>query len=131
MIAYHCDAKLILAEPFAPRKDKHRLLEYENIMWRLLNNKLTVDLKILNNEASAEYKRAITEKCQLVPPNTHRRNAAERAICMFKAHFISILVGAASYFPSNLWDLFLPQTEQTLNLLRQATIDPSIYVTRS
>ena len=32
MIAYHCDANLILAEPFASRKDKHRLLAYDNIM---------------------------------------------------------------------------------------------------
>ena len=61
MIAYHCDANLILAGPFSSRKDKHRILVYDKIMQRLFNNKLTVDLQILDNEASAEYKRAITE----------------------------------------------------------------------
>ena len=75
-------------------------------MRRLLNNKLTVDLQILDNEASAEYKRAITENWnanyQLVPPNKHQINAAERAICAFKAHFLSILVGVAPYFPRNM-----------------------------
>ena len=75
MIAYHCDANLILAEPFASRKDKHRLLAYYKLMRRLRTNKLTVDMQILDNEASAEYKRDITEKWntnyQLVTPNTH------------------------------------------------------------
>ena len=66
MIAYHCDATFILAEPFASRMDMHRLLAYEKIMRRLINNKLIVDLQILNNEARAEYKRAITKKW-----NTH------------------------------------------------------------
>ena len=60
-----------------------------------------------------------------MPPNTHRSNAAERAICTFKAHFLSILAGFAPYFPINLWDLLLPQTELTLNLLRQATLYPN------
>ena len=88
-----------------------------------------MDLQILENEASVEYKRFIKKKWninyQLVPPNTHRSNTAERSIRTFKAHFISILAGAAPYFPRNLWDLLLPQTEVTLKLLRQATLDPS------
>ena len=59
MIAYHCNANLILADPFASIKDKHRILAYDKLMQRLHDNKLTVNLEILNNEASAEYKRAI------------------------------------------------------------------------
>ena len=39
---------------------------------------------------------------------------------------ISILAGVAPDFPRNLWSLVLPQTELTLILLRQATLDPSI-----
>ena len=58
MIAYHYDANLILAEHFASRKDTHRLLAYDKIMLLLSDNKLIVDLKILDNEASAEYKLA-------------------------------------------------------------------------
>ena len=60
-----------------------------------------------------------------MPPNTHQSNAAERAICTFKSHFISILAGISPDSPQNLWDLLLPQTEVTLNLLQQATLDPS------
>ena len=96
-------------------------------MQRLTNNELSVNLQILDNEASAEYKRAIKTKWnanyQLVPPNTHQSNAAECAIRNFKAHFLSILSSVAPYLPRNLWDLLLPQNEITLNLLRQATLD--------
>ena len=129
MIAYNCDANLILAEPFSSIKDTHQLLAYENIMQQLTDNRLIVDLQILDNKAIAEYKRAIKTKWkanyQLVPPNTHRSNADERAIRTFKAHFLSVLAGVAPDFPRNLRDLLLKQTELTLNLLRQATLDPT------
>ena len=52
----YCDANLILAETFASRKDAHRLLAYNKIMQRLTDNKLSVDLQIIDNEASTEYK---------------------------------------------------------------------------
>ncbi|KAL7536833.1 hypothetical protein ACHAWF_006763, partial [Thalassiosira exigua] len=50
----------------------------------------------------------------------HRRNAAERAIRTFKAHFLVILFGVAPDFPRYLWDLIVPQAEMTLNFLRSA-----------
>ena len=81
IIAYHCDADLILAVPFNSRYDMYRLLAYDKIMQRLSNHKLTVDLQILDNEASTEYKRVIKKKWntnyQLFPPNTHRSNSSE------------------------------------------------------
>ena len=129
IIAYHCNANLILAKPFTSRKYMHRLLAYDKTMQRLIDNKLIIDLQILDNEGSAEYKRAITKKWnanyQLVPPNTHWSNAAERAIRTFKAHFISILAGVAPDPPRSLWNLLLLQTELTLNLLKQATLNPT------
>ena len=83
-------------------------------MRRLSHNRLIVNIQILYNEASAEYKRAIKKKrnanYQVVPPNTHRSNAAERAICTFKSHFLFILAGVAPDSQRNLWDLLLPQT---------------------
>ena len=75
-------------------------------MQQLTDNKLIVDLQILDNEASKEYKRSIktkwNAKYKLVPPHTHRSNTAERAIRTFKAHFLSILAGVALDFPRNL-----------------------------
>ena len=129
MIEYHCDANMILAMPFRSRNYTHRLLAYDKIFKILSNHKLTMDLQILDDEAITEYKRVIKKKWnthyQLVPPNTHQSNASEQAIRAFKAHFIAILAGVAPDFPGNLWGLLPPQTELTLNLLRQATLDPA------
>ncbi len=63
---------------------------------------------------------------QLVPPDTHRSNLAERAIQTFKNHFISILSGVDKNFPIRLWDRLLPQAVLTLNLLRHANANPNV-----
>ena len=67
-------------------------------------------LHILDNEASAAFKEAIriNSNLQLVPPDTHRRNLAERAIQTFKNHFVAILAGVDESFPMYLWDRLLP-----------------------
>ena len=99
-------------------------------MAHLLTRGLSVDLQILDNEASAAYKEAIMlkwhSKFQLVPPEMHRRNQAERAIRTFKDHFLAILAGVDKSFPPYLWDLLLPQAELTLNLLHQSYLNPWI-----
>ena len=46
---------------------------------------------------------------QLVPPNIHRCNAAERAIITFKAHFLSVLAGIAEDLQKNMWYLLITQ----------------------
>jgi hypothetical protein len=76
--------------------------------------------QILNNQVSAAYKTAIeTSKMmyQLVPPNNHQQNLAEKAIQTFKNHFISILSGCAPTMPMHLWCQLLPQVELQLLLL--------------
>jgi hypothetical protein len=57
---------------------------------------VTPKMHILDNECSAKFKERIqlnNMQYQLVPPHDHRRNIAEKAIQVFKAHFISILCG--------------------------------------
>ena len=92
-------------------------------MTRLRKNGMSVNLQILDNEASSKFKHLITEylgiKYKLMPPDIDIRNEVERAIQTFKAHFLSILEGIAPDFPKFLWDHLLPQTETTLNFLRQ------------
>ena len=63
---------------------------------------------------------------ELVPPHCHRRNIADAVIKHFKNHFISILAGTDPNFPLKLWDKLLPQSELTLNLLRQSNAAPNI-----
>ena len=49
MVSYH-SSNVILFEPFASRKDKHRLAAYNVIMQHLKDRNLLVDLQILDNE---------------------------------------------------------------------------------
>jgi hypothetical protein len=78
MIAFHADGNLILQQAFKSKSDRHQIAAYNAIMTRLAARGLLVDLQILDNEASAEYKEAITfkwnAKFQLVPPDMHHQN---------------------------------------------------------
>ena len=75
MISYHFDSNDIIAATFKSRDEKHRLLAYTSIMQRLKDHNMLVDLQILDNKSSAEYKRIINSgwevKYQLVPPHIH------------------------------------------------------------
>ena len=91
-----------------------------------------VDLKILDNEARLEYTQVIEEswqaQFQCVPPNFHLCNAAEQEIQTFRDNLLAILEGVAPYFSPYLWDFLFRQTEMTINLLRQATLNQRISV---
>ena len=127
MVAYDLDFNAILVSPFKTCKGKHFLEDYNYIVSRLRKNGMLANLQILDNDASAEYKRTITEEWgnnyQLVPPDINKHNAAERAIRTFKAHFSSILMGIAPDFVKNIWYHLLPQNGMTS--LRQSTLDPT------
>ena len=130
MIAYYCDSNTTIQAPFANSKNKHGMQAFKFIMKRLADCGHPVDVKILDNEVSAEFKRSIVDDWgatyQLVPPNVNQINIAEWAIHTFKAHFLSVLAGVDPTFPKFMWDNLLVQTELTINLLRQATLNPRI-----
>jgi hypothetical protein len=65
-------------------------------------------------------------KYHLVTPHDHRQNIAEKAIQVFKAHYISIQCSADKEFPLHLWDILLRQAEHTLNMLRMSRMTPSV-----
>jgi hypothetical protein len=130
MITFHTNGNLILQQAFKTKSDRQRIAAYNAIMTCLAAWDLSIDLQILDNKASFAYKEAISFKWkaifQLVPPDMHCRNQAECAICTFKNHFLAVLAGIDAAFPLYFWDLLLPQAELTLNLLRQATLNPWI-----
>ena len=115
MVAYHCDTNAILIEPFQTRECRHCIPAYTRIMTHLKTCGHVVDHQVLDNKASKEYRRHVTDiwkaTYQLVPPDVHLRNISERAIRAFKAHFLSILDSIPSSFPNYLWDKILLQTD--------------------
>ena len=60
-------------------------------MKRLAYRGHKVDVQILDNEVSADFKRVIVDDWgatyQLVRPNVLEQNIDEKAICTFKTHF--------------------------------------------
>jgi hypothetical protein len=130
MVMVEIDSNAILLEPLKSRQDKELIRAYDLLVTRLRRAGINPRKHVLDNEISENMKNHIRDHYQfqleLVLPRCHRRNAAEVAIRSFKAHFLSILSGTADSFPPSLWDRLLPQTEITLNLLRQSNATPKV-----
>jgi hypothetical protein len=105
MVIVEADGNFIDAEPMKNNSEGAMIKAYQTL-WNRLTASGTVKPKthILDNEASMEFKREIQKNCaiQLVPPDNHRRNLAERAIQTFKNHFKSVLAGVDDSFPMRL-----------------------------
>jgi hypothetical protein len=129
MVAIHLDANYIFCESMKNRTEGEMIKAYQKIINRMKTAGLGLKTHRLDNEASAAYKEYICHNGMihdLVPPDNHQSNLAERAIQTFKHHFISILSGVDDKFPLSLWCALLEQTELTVNLLRQSNVVPKI-----
>ena len=110
-IIYDYDSNYILAEPIKTRQAREIALTWEKMYVRLSKNGHQVSHFILDNECSDDLKRSFKKyniTYQLVPPNIHRRDAAERAICTFRSHFLSGLATCDPDFPVTEWDRLTP-----------------------
>jgi hypothetical protein len=85
---------------------------------------IRLDNEILNEFKQHLHKEKLTY--QLASPGDHRVNPAEQAFQTYKNHFIAMLSGTDPSFPVNRWDLFVPQANMTLNLLRESQIQPQL-----
>jgi len=83
----------------------------------------------LDGETSDELESYIKKrqmKIQFCPPSNHRTLKAERSVQTAKNHIISSFCTADPAYPMHEWDLFFPQIEITLNLMRGSAINPTI-----
>jgi hypothetical protein len=120
---------VILAEPIKSRSGGDILRDYTKLFKYLqqrgfkprthwLDNKAPTALKDYNNKQGVDF--------QLVPPNMHRRNAAERAIRTWKNRFTAGLCSADPAFPLHLWTYLVEQATITINLLSAPRRDPQV-----
>ena len=75
---------------------------------------------ILDNEYSKAVRtfiRGSDTNIQLVELHNHPVNAAETAVKATKYHIITGLTTFNDNYPLQMWDLFIPQMQSTLNLL--------------
>ncbi len=85
--------------------------------------------QVLDNQASVAYKKTIGNSdmtYELVPPDNHQHNMAEKAIQTFKDHFVGVLSCCAPTFPLYLWCQLLPQVKRQLLLLQQSQLHPDL-----
>lgn len=129
LVVYDYDSNAILVEPLKNRQAAVIRKAWEKIHTKLVTSGVTPKLYVMDNEASYDLKNAMKSHSvayELVPPHTHRRNAAERAIQTFKNHFLAGLSGVHPEYPIHEWDRLLDQAVITLNLLRNARANPRL-----
>eukprot|EP00804_Cyclotella_cryptica_P003838 CCRYP_020455-RA/>CCRYP_020455-RA protein AED:0.30 eAED:0.34 QI:0/0/0/1/1/1/2/0/650 len=103
MILYHVDSNSIWAEPTKNKTEGELILARNRALQRMKACGIQPTRQVLDNEISAAYKLAITASgmtYQLVPPDDHRSNIAEKAIQTWKDHFIAVISGTDAKFPS-------------------------------
>ena len=124
-----CNSNCIIIVPVKSRKSEHLVEAHKGTCeWHKERGFEAQPLR-LDNETSKLMIQAIEDNnqdYQLASPSDHRTNPAERAIQAVKAQFISIRACTDKSFPKNQWDLLLPHTEFTLNLLRPSKINKDI-----
>jgi hypothetical protein len=129
MILYDYDSNAILSKPLKTYQAGNLTQAWQALHTRLQSNGYAPDLHILNNECSDELKKAFQKNnvdFQRLPPYSHRRNTAERAIQTWKNHFSTGLALCDPKFPLTKWDLLMPQADITLNLLCSSRRQPKL-----
>jgi hypothetical protein len=129
MILYDYYSNAILSKPIKDITAPELLKAFQVMEQELVARGLKPKLMKLDNEASKLLKTYLHHQditFQLVPPYSHGRNSAERAIRSFKDHLIAGLFSTDKSFPLHLWERLLPQAVITLNMLRTSIINPKL-----
>ena len=129
MVGIHIDANYIFCETMKNRTEGEMITAYQKMVDRMELAGLGLKHHRLDNECSENFKKCIRRNnmtWELVPPDCHRRNMAERAIQTFKNHFVAILSGVDDRFPLSLWCHLVRPAELTVNLLRQSNVAPKM-----
>ena len=129
MICYDYDSNSIISSEIKSREGPELLQAYKKLHTYLTDRGLQPQLQRLDNEVSTTLKRTMKKlqvKYQLVPPHSHRRNPAERAIQTWKDHYISGLSITDKHFPLHLACQLRHQCDITLNMMRASRLNPRL-----
>ena len=117
MVLAHIDSDSIWVEPMKNRTEGGMMLARRRALERMHAVGIIPKRQVLDNEISMAYMQEIMETrmtYQLVPPDDHRRNIAEKTIQKWKDHFVSVCSGVSAHFPMHLWCRLIPQAETPL-----------------
>ena len=122
MLIHHFDSNPTWVEPLKNQTERFLIAARAAILEQMRRQGIIPKHQILDNQCSARMKLAMeatvlldgsTSKMtyELVPPEEHWRNIAEKAIQTFKDHLIGVLCGCAKSMPMHLWCQLLPDEE--------------------
>jgi hypothetical protein len=128
-VAYEYRSNAILVQALRDETDKSMLDAFQDIYKYLTDRGFKPKLNVMDNQCSKAVQTFIKSTgadIQLVNPDDHRVNAAERAIQTWKNHWIAGMGTLDPNCPIQLWCQFLEQGQDTLNMLRVSRINPKL-----
>ena len=129
MVAYHYDGNCIVGRALKNRKKETLIATWKSIHDSFSKAGAAPNTYVMDNEVSQDFITTLINNktsYQLVPPHSHRRNLAERAIQTWKNHFKAGLASVDPNFPLSEWDRLIFQANITLNLMRSSRTNPMI-----
>ena len=127
--AYVYGPNAILARAMRNRSDEEMIRVFKEVYEYLESKGFKPKFHVTDNECSQRIKRYLQSQGathQAVPADAHGANAAERAVQTFKNHFIAGLATVDPQCPIQLWDEFIEQAQNTLNMLRTSRVNPKL-----
>ena len=129
-IAYSYDSNRILFETMKSKHDSEMLRVFDKVYRKLTSRGIKPTFHVMDNEASSAImdwlQRVKQVDAQKVSRHNHRVNVAERMIETGKYHLISGIAGTDEKLPITKWDILIPQTQRTLNMMRSCRINPKL-----
>ena len=128
-VAYDYRSNAILVRPLKDQTDKSLLEAFEDVYEYLTTRGFKPRLNVMDNQCSKTIQKFIESskaKIQLVNPDDHRVNAAERAIQTWKNHWLAGMGTLDPNCPIQLWCQFIEQGQDTLNMLRTSRVNPCL-----
>ena len=121
LVMYSVDANYIHVETMPDKSATSYVAAFKRGHLFFAEHGFKVEFETLDNEVSGDllnHFRKETINYQLVPPNSHRRNKAERAIQTWKNNKISVLATADDMCPGGAFKNVNAHCEMILNLVR-------------
>ena len=109
--------------------DESMVKVFKTVYSELEDRNCKLRLLVLDNQCSKVIKTFVKKKnvdIFLVKPYNHRVKAEEPAVKTSKYHTISVLCTIDKRCPIQVWDKFIPQIQDTLNMLQTSRRDPTI-----
>jgi len=130
-VAYDYRSYAILVRALKDQTDNSLLAAFEDVYAYLTDRGFKPQPNVMDKQCSKTIQKFIESsnaKIQLVNPNNHRVNTAERAIQTRKNNWLAGMGTLDPNCPIQLWYQFIEQGKDTLNMLRTSRVNPKLSV---